>query len=98
MQLTLAQHPVADLRFGTNTRLDGTTLSLDRAELCDLINADPAVESVDLEIVRPGENCRAGPIFDIVEPRAKESAGTEFPGILGGIPHRGHSGALLRSV
>jgi glycine reductase len=82
MQLTLAQHPISELRFGTQTRIDGATLVIDRKEICDLINADPSVASTDLEIVRPGENCRAGPIFDIVEPRAKESSEKDFPGIL----------------
>jgi len=83
MQLTLAQHPISEMRFGTQTRLDGATLVVDREELRDLINADPSVEGVDLEIVRPGESCRAGPIFDVVEPRAKESPGSDFPGIIG---------------
>ena len=45
---------------------------------------DPAIESVDFEIVHPGESCRAGPIFDIVEPRAKApGASPDWPGILG---------------
>jgi glycine reductase len=39
---------------------------------------------VELEIVRPGESCRAGPVFDIIEPRAKEPGSSpDFPGILG---------------
>jgi glycine reductase len=34
--------------------------------------------------VQPGESCRAGPVFDIIEPRAKEpDSGPDFPGILG---------------
>jgi Glycine/sarcosine/betaine reductase component B subunits len=39
---------------------------------------------VNFETVRPGESCRAGPIFDIVQPRAKETGSSpDFPGILG---------------
>ena len=30
MQLTLAYHPVTEIHFGPQTRLDGTTLVIDR--------------------------------------------------------------------
>lgn len=84
MQLTLAHHPVTEIRFGAQTRLEGTTLVVEPEELSQLIRADESVSNVDFEIVRPGESCRAGPIFDIIEPRAKEpGSGADFPGILG---------------
>ncbi|MGB7951867.1 MAG: glycine/sarcosine/betaine reductase component B subunit [Candidatus Binatia bacterium] len=84
MQLTLARHPVTEIQFGTETRLDGTKLVVDPAELRRQVLDDEAIESVDFEIVRPGESCRAGPVFDIVQPRAKGSgSGPDFPGILG---------------
>jgi sarcosine reductase len=83
MSLTLAIHPVSTIRFGDETRLDETTLIVDTDELRKLVLDDPAVESADFEIVHPGESCRAGPIFDIVEPRAKEpGASPDWPGIL----------------
>ena len=84
MELTLAHHLVTEIRFGTQTQLDGTTLVIDPAELRRLVLEDEAIENVDFEIVRPGESCRAGPIFDIVQPRAKEPGSSpDFPGILG---------------
>ncbi len=84
MELTLARHPVTQIYFGTPTRLDGTILVIDAEELRQLVVEDEAVENVDFEIVRPGESCRAGPIFDIVQPRAKEPGSSpDFPGILG---------------
>ena len=84
MQLTLANHPVTEIHFGTQTRLDGTTLAIDPVELRRLVLEEEAIESVDLEIARPGESCRAGPIFDIIQPRAKEPGSSpDFPGILG---------------
>jgi len=44
---------------------------------------DRRLQGVDLAIVQPGEVCRFGVVFDIVEPRAKEpGAGPDFPGIL----------------
>src|SRR5882672_3723933 len=84
MPLTLATHPITEIRFAETLWLDGTVLMVDKDELMRLVLEDSAIESVDCEIVRPGESCRAGPIFDIVEPRAKEpNSSPDFPGILG---------------
>ncbi len=84
MQLTLATHPVSEIVFGAQTRLDGNVLSIRRDELRRLVLEDPTLESVDFAILSPGESGRAGPIFDIVEPRAKRpECGADFPGILG---------------
>jgi sarcosine reductase len=84
MQLILAIHPITEIRFGENTRLDGTVLVTAKDELRRLASQVPGIESVDFEIVHPGESCRAGPIFDIVEPRAKAPDGSpDWPGILG---------------
>ncbi|HZH82916.1 MAG TPA: glycine/sarcosine/betaine reductase component B subunit [Phototrophicaceae bacterium] len=87
MALTLALHPVTNLIFGDKHRLDGNLLTVDVNELRRMVLEDNAFDSVEFEIVRPGESCRAGPIFDIVEPRAKAPGGSpDWPGILG-LPH-----------
>ena len=84
MRLTLARHPVTEIRFETATRLEGTSLVVDVEELRRTILEDDSLQSVDLETVGPGESCRAGPVFDIIEPRAKEPGSSpDFPGILG---------------
>jgi glycine reductase complex component B subunit alpha and beta len=84
MQLTLANHPITEIIFGGQTRLDGTVLTVDREELRRLVLEDTSIDSVDFGLLRPGESGRAGPIFDIVEPRAKQpECGADFPGILG---------------
>src|SRR4030095_13068356 len=45
---------------------------------------DESIVSIDFDIVRPGERCRAGPIFDIIEPRAKDPAsGVDLPVSMG---------------
>jgi glycine reductase complex component B subunit alpha and beta len=83
MQLTLANHPVTHMQFGEPARLKETVLTVDCAELRRIVLADDAIVGVDFEIVHPGDSCRAGPIFDVIEPRAKESgSGADFPGIL----------------
>src|ERR1044071_8641885 len=84
MQLTLANHPITDLRFGAPARLDGTVLIVDADTLRRLVLHDTAFAGVHFELAGPGEPCRAGPIFDIIEPRAKApGSGVDFPGILG---------------
>jgi glycine reductase complex component B subunit alpha and beta len=84
MQLELAIHRITAIRFGTTTSLDETTLVVDVEELRRLLLEDPSLSRVEFEIVRPGESCRAGPVFDIIEPRAKgPDSSPDFPGILG---------------
>src|SRR5215831_6750847 len=90
MRLTLAYHPVTDIRFGATTQLQGTTLEVSEAALRQHLLEDRRLERVDLAIVHPGEACRFGVVFDIVEPRAKEpGAGPDFPGILDPIARVG---------
>ena len=84
MRLILAFHPVTEISFGPATRLDKSVLIIEESELRQMVLQDSRIESVDFAIVRPGESCRAGPIFDIVEPRAKErGASPDWPGVLG---------------
>jgi hypothetical protein len=84
MQLTLAHHPITEIRFSTATQLEETALAVDPEELRRIVLEDESVTGADFEIIRPGESCRAGPIFDIIEPRAKASGSSpDFPGILG---------------
>lgn len=84
MQLKLAIHRITTIRFGPTTALDGTTLVVDGEGLRRLLLEDPSLSGVDFEVVQPEESCRAAPVFDIVEPRAKGAASSpDFPGILG---------------
>ncbi|MBI2887879.1 MAG: hypothetical protein HYY02_11805 [Chloroflexi bacterium] len=90
MRLTLEIHPVTEMRVGDATALQGTALSLEREELRRSLLEDQRLHAVDLEIVAPGEACRFGVVFDILEPRAKEpGAGSDFPGILDPITTAG---------
>ena len=83
MRLTLAYHPVTDVRFGATTQLQGTTLEISETALRQHLLEDRRLERVNLAVVHPGEACRFGVVFDIVEPRAKEpGAGPDFPGIV----------------
>jgi glycine reductase len=84
MELSLSIHPISEIRFESSTLLRGSTLLVGANELRRLVLEDNAVTGVDFEIARPGESCRAGPVFDIVEPRAKAPGSSpNFPGVLG---------------
>jgi hypothetical protein len=83
MTLTLAVHPINEIVFGSSTKLQGSVLAVDKVELRNLLRDDVCIQSVDFEIARPDESCRAGPVFDIVEPRAKDVDGSpDWPGVL----------------
>lgn len=84
MQLTLAHHPITSIRIGDKVHLDGTALAVDQDELRAMVLEDALIQSVDFAVAVPGDSLRAGPVFDIVEPRAKATGGRpDWPGILG---------------
>ena len=90
MSLTLAKHPVDGLTAAGSTGLHGSSLHVNLDELRLHLLDDRRLESVDLEIVSPGDSCRAGYVYDILEPRAKApGSGNDFPGILGPISTAG---------
>jgi sarcosine reductase len=84
MQLTLAIHPITEIRLGQATQLEATALVVNLDELRRLVLQDDSLTNIDFEIVCPGESARAGPVFDIIEPRAKAPGSSpDFPGVLG---------------
>ena len=94
MQLKLAIHPVRTMRFGDGTELVDAELVIGEEALRQRLLEDSRLASVGLEIVSPGEACRMGIVFDILEPRAKSPipvgdpeltarVTSDFPGILG---------------
>jgi glycine reductase complex component B subunit alpha and beta len=84
MQLTLAYHPVNSIGFAERLSLAGTALTVSQDELRAIVLEDALIEAVDFVIAAPNDSLRAGPVFDIVEPRAKApGASPDWPGILG---------------
>jgi sarcosine reductase len=84
MSLTLARHLITKIDFGEPTRLDGTALIVDREELRRLVLEDQSFTGVEFQIIGTGDKCRAGPVFDVIEPRAKEpGSSADFPGVSG---------------
>jgi glycine reductase len=60
------------------------TLSINRAELSNLLTRDHAIDRVELELAHPGDATRIVHLLDAVEPRCKvEGHGRIFSGLLG---------------
>jgi glycine reductase complex component B subunit alpha and beta len=86
MQLELQTFPVNKIEFDGETRLDGDLLKVSRAELQDLLQVDPRIAAVEIEIVRVGESARIVHVCDAIEPRIKVSgSGGCYPGVLGPV-------------
>jgi glycine reductase len=96
MELRLRTYSVDRVVFGATTRLDGSTIVVDRDALIRQVGEDPAFRSVGIELAHPGESVRIVHALDVVEPRAKPPGGARvFPGFLGaprtvgaGVTHR----------
>ncbi len=84
MSLELANYKTEDVRFGDVTQWRNGVLEISKDEILGRLSRNPLLESVDLEIARPGESARITTIRDVVEPRVKVAGeGVAYPGILG---------------
>lgn len=75
--------PVSDLGFSSPTRLENGKLFIDIDELTSLLQSDPNVRDVKLNVARPGESVRIIPVKDVIEPRSSRIPEYPvFPGLL----------------
>ena len=59
-------------------------LAIDAEELKQLLLKDRRFSAIEIALAHPGERCRIVQVVDVIEPRAKTSAGGEdFPGAVG---------------
>ena len=83
MRLELGHVLIKDVQFGNETKFENGVLFVNKEELVNLVMEDDHIESVSVDIARPGESVRITPVKDVVEPRVKvEGPGGVFPGIL----------------
>lgn len=83
MQLELGKIHIKDVEFGEENKVENGLLTIDKEALLHKIKDDHRIESIDLEIVRPGDNVRIMPVKDVIEPRCKIEGGDVFPGFVG---------------
>jgi len=94
VRLELRWSDVDELVAASTTRLVGKRLEVDLDALRALLSADRRLASMRLDLVRPGERCRIGRVFDVIAPRAKLEGGEDFPGVLGGVAKAGDGRTL----
>ena len=81
MKLELGYIPIEDIQFGPQSKVDNKTLYVNKEELKALLLEDEVIQSIEMEIAKPGESVRITPVKDVVEPRVKVSGdGGVFPG------------------
>jgi len=89
MRLELAWSEIAAVAGGAATRLVGRALEIDLPALGALLEADPRLARVRLDLAHPGESCRIAPVFDVFAPRARGDGAADFPGVLGPLARAG---------
>ncbi|AYD41221.1 beta-aspartyl-peptidase [Clostridium fermenticellae] len=83
MRLELGKIHIDDLKFGSETKVENGILYVNKDELLNEISNDDRIESIELNIVKPGEETRIIPVKDVIEPRVKvDGEGGIFPGFI----------------
>jgi glycine reductase len=84
MRLEIESIDIKDVQEGKKTHANQGVLSINLKELQDLILKDHRIRSVDIILVKPGENVRILNILDVIQPRCKiDQEGADFPGFIG---------------
>jgi glycine reductase complex component B subunit alpha and beta len=83
VRLELGKLKITDLQFGAKTEVRNGSLSVNQAELAELLAEDPNIARIELDLAKPGEDVRIIPVKDVIEPRVKvEGSGGVFPGFI----------------
>lgn len=99
MKLELHKLSVKSLKFGDKTGFKDGTLTVNKAELLELISEDSLLgKNIDVDIAMPGEKTRIMPVKDVIEPRWKiEGSGQVFPGMISDVETVGEGKTLVLS-
>ncbi|MBQ3448981.1 MAG: glycine/sarcosine/betaine reductase component B subunit [Synergistaceae bacterium] len=99
MKLELHKLSVKSLKFGDKTAFNDGTLTVNKAELLELISEDSLLgKHIDADIAMPGEKTRIMPVKDVIEPRWKiEGSGQVFPGMISDVETVGEGKTLVLS-
>ncbi len=81
MKLELGIIKIRDMQFGPESRIEGSTVFVNKEELQKVILEDEHLVSCEIDIAKPGESTRIIPVKDVIEPRVKvQGKGGVFPG------------------
>lgn len=84
MKLEVDSINVKDIQTGSKTCAENGRLYVNLRELERLILEDDRIQSVDINLIQPGDRVRIVNLIDIVQPRCKiDPVGADFPGLIG---------------
>jgi glycine reductase len=84
MKLELGTFPVRDIILGSSNRYAAGLVEIDKRGLELAILSDGRIQSVDIQVAKPGESCRITKVHDVLQPMVKVSGpGTCYPGVCG---------------
>ncbi len=96
MSLELNYVNITGLAESDRTYVDNGQLNICKQEILNIINEDPNIEEVRVELVRPGESVRITPVKDVIEPRVKlDEKGGYFAGVLSPVDSAGSGRTLV---
>lgn len=88
MKLELRNIHIKDVKLTSENKIFENTLYINKQLLTEHLMQDERINSISIDIARPGESIRIIPVKDVIEPRAKLE-GDAFPGVDGKIEEVG---------
>ncbi|MDY4561296.1 MAG: glycine/sarcosine/betaine reductase component B subunit [Peptostreptococcus porci] len=90
MKLELRKIQINNVEFGNETKVDGTTLFIDKASLIEELKKVPNVKEIKIDIAKPGEKTRIIPVKDVIQPRFKVEGASGFAGVTSDVAQLGN--------
>jgi len=83
VKLEVGHINITDIRFATESKIEDGILYVSEEAVKQIVLEDERLQSVSLDIAKPGESVRITPVKDVIEPRVKvEGSGGIFPGVI----------------
>lgn len=90
MKLEVGEIQIKDIQFGKENGIEDGTLTIVENDILEIIKEDSRIDSVSIEIAKPGEETRITPVKDVIEPRCKvDSDSGIFPGVINKVDQVG---------
>jgi len=90
LRLEVGYINIKDVQFGNATEVKASVLYVNKQDMLDNIGGDPRLESIDVDLAKPGEEVRITPVKDVIQPRVKvEGPGGVFPGFVSKVDNVG---------
>lgn len=89
MKLELRKIPINDIRFGDETKVDCTTLVLNKEEIIEELKKIPNVKDIKIDLAKPGDKTRIIPVKDVIQPRCTIKGNAGFTGVTSDVAQLG---------